>query len=162
MKQGLFIPHLGTQFTLAEDWTFNLFEEHRNDTLIAAADLYKTLPPRAVDDFWQLPLSERDRLWEKSPWRTQEGAVPNGEGRWVSRDLCVPFTLRAGTILKITRIYIRQGQQAFDSVTFFSNCLVSQPGDPLFRKGKAVKSVRFWAKLDDVNKIVFELPTTGL
>lgn len=32
----LYIPPLGTELTLANDWTFNLHNEYRNETLIAA------------------------------------------------------------------------------------------------------------------------------
>lgn len=32
----LFIPSLGTELTLARDWTFTLYNEHRNQTLITA------------------------------------------------------------------------------------------------------------------------------
>ena len=51
-------------------------------------------------------------------------------------------TLPAKSELKIARIYIRNGQSAFDSVTF--SC--SYNG----------KTARFWVKLNDANKIVME------
>lgn len=52
----------------------------------------------------------------------------------------VPYTMSAGTVLSIDRIYIRNGQRGFDSVTFRD----------------VNRKHRFWAKLDDVNNIVFE------
>jgi hypothetical protein len=55
-----------------------------------------------------------------------------------------------GTILKVDRLYIRKGNEKFNSVTFF---LIDG------KKGRK----RFWAKLDDVNRIVMEdIPTIGL
>ena len=54
-----------------------------------------------------------------------------------------PFkvTLAVGTELTIRRYYIRLGQKDFDSVTFSAKI------------GK--KSIRFWVKLADANKIEF-------
>jgi hypothetical protein len=49
-------------------------------------------------------------------------------------------TLPAGWELKITRVYIRQNQPEFDSITFM--CPYNG------------KNVRFWVKLRDVNKMV--------
>jgi hypothetical protein len=55
-------------------------------------------------------------------------------------------TLPKDTILKVDRIYIRQGSEDFDSVTFrISDC----PNKDLIKK-------RFWVKLDDANKLEFE------
>jgi hypothetical protein len=47
-----------------------------------------------------------------------------------------------GTVLKVDRIYIRKGNDSYNSVTFF---LID---------GKKKGRKRFWAKLDDVNRIV--------
>lgn len=58
------------------------------------------------------------------------------------------ITLPAGTSLTIDRIYIRKGASAFDSVTFN---LINHPG----KSKKGFGRVRFWAKLDDVNRIVY-------
>ena len=54
-------------------------------------------------------------------------------------------TLDPGTQLKVDRIYIRAGVGDYDSITFRAE--VMHMG--VFRK------VRFWAKLDDVNKIEY-------
>ena len=51
-------------------------------------------------------------------------------------------TLPAGCELKISRIYIRNGQSSFDSITFTSRY--------------NNKPVRFWVKLNDANKIVMK------
>lgn len=51
-------------------------------------------------------------------------------------------TLPEGLELKVDRIYIRNGRSDFNSVTF--RCSLNG------------KSVRFWAKLNDVNRIIME------
>lgn len=56
-------------------------------------------------------------------------------------------TLSPGTILRIDRVYIRQGQSEFDSITFI---IVETPMQEL--KGK--KRLRFWAKIKDINGIM--------
>jgi len=60
---------------------------------------------------------------------------------------CIEFTFPKGTELKVDRIYIRQGAQAYSSITFRT---VSHPIDNKFAKK------RFWAKLHDVNKIIMD------
>lgn len=81
-------------------------------------------------------------------------------------------TLEKGTILKVARIYIRQGKSEWDSVTF---TVVEAPkdgkrakkskrkdrwnresGDSGPQPEEKYKGARFWAKLDDVNNIYFE------
>lgn len=56
-------------------------------------------------------------------------------------------TFPKGTRLKVARIYVRQGAEDFDSITFTIN---QHPTD---KKLKA----RFWCKLNDANKIEFFL-----
>jgi hypothetical protein len=58
-------------------------------------------------------------------------------------------SLPAGTQLTVDRIYIRKGSQDFDSVSFWVG---TKP------KGVGLQGrIRFWAKLEDVNDIEFEL-----
>jgi len=52
----------------------------------------------------------------------------------------VTWVIPADTILKINRVFIRQGSEEFNSVTF---------------SGK--ETGRFWAKLEDVNTIEFTM-----
>lgn len=97
---------------------------------------------------WKFTLmAERrnKRLWEL----VNDNPIP-------TRPMGVPFnqcfrpttlvTLMTGSRLKIVRIHIQKDQQEHDSVTF---------------RGKVdwmgvVRSVRFWARLDDVNNINYE------
>jgi len=62
------------------------------------------------------------------------------------KDTASEVALPTGTKLKVDRIYIKKGAGAFDSVTF-SMKKGNYPGDKQ-------KSGRFWAKLNDVNRIV--------
>ena len=67
-----------------------------------------------------------------------------------------PVTMPAGTVLKVDRIYIRQGAPEFDSITFR---VMQSPDKRLLSKSKggtAVDSVRFFVKLDDANNIEAE------
>ncbi|MNV33655.1 hypothetical protein D3C71_1250320 [compost metagenome] len=65
-------------------------------------------------------------------------------------------TIVAGTELQLDRIYVRKGKEDFSSLSFM---VVSSPDKRLspnpatkgFTKGKK----RFWAKLDDCNRIEF-------
>jgi hypothetical protein len=69
----------------------------------------------------------------------------------------IPITLPAGTILAIDRIYIRKGSKDFSSITFFAKNL----GEVIVThryssKPKKKLAFRFWSKLHDCNKIMFE------
>lgn len=60
----------------------------------------------------------------------------------------IECTLPKGTQLKFDRIYIRQGSQAFNSITFRTtkNC-----------PDKRFASRRFWVKLQEANEIVADI-----
>jgi len=123
MPRSLFIPTIGDLLVLAEDWSFPLHEEYRNNKF-------------AVDNFkFGSEYARRWYSYSEIPARSDT------------------VTLPAGTHLKIARIYIRGGgehMKDFDSLTFTCNGHL---------KGKAAKGAikgRFWAKLADVNRIVFE------
>lgn len=63
--------------------------------------------------------------------------------RIADKDIPFRVTLPKNSKLTIDRIYVRKGAADFDSVTF-----------RVFGLGK--KSIRFWAKLKDVNEMEFE------
>jgi len=69
----------------------------------------------------------------------------------------IPVSLPAGTELIIDRYYIRQGLDGFDSVSF--RIEGASASAPLYHGigSKAKRQVRFWAKLDDVNRMSAEL-----
>lgn len=126
----MFIPPISMKFRLLADWTFPLVSEGRNATLWAAL---------------VGPIPQRDwRGWPES-------------GRGYSMH---PVTIPAGTELTVSRIYIRQGGKEFDSVTFN---LIKWGGPEDFKKGGPSrwggtrKGTRFWAKLEYVNRIEFDV-----
>ena len=70
-------------------------------------------------------------------------------------------TIPKGSVLKVDRIFIRKNMSDFSSLTFF---IVDSPLDELKPTNKSPnpittfsvgKVVRFWAKLDDCNRIQF-------
>jgi len=73
--------------------------------------------------------------------------VPGTHGWRDSADQKFGTTLPAGTILVVDRIYIRQQAEDYDSLTFWVAWCPS--------KKFQVKKLRFWAKLCEVNKIVY-------
>lgn len=113
----LYVPPLGTTLTLATPWTFTVYRESRNDSLVELAGLKE-------------PVRDRDWWWMVKPL---------GQ-----------FTFPAGTKLTVDRIYIRAGNVEYDSITFRARDYTTTVRTGLKVK-KNEKTVRFWAKLDDVN-----------
>jgi hypothetical protein len=71
----------------------------------------------------------------------------------------VDVTINAGSILKVNRIYIRQGVSAYSSLTFnLQKGAVVNGNADVFKKG----GIRFWAKLSDVNKARVEVDIASL
>jgi hypothetical protein len=64
------------------------------------------------------------------------------------------LTLPEGTILTPDRYYIRQGANGFDSVTF----RLQKPDGKQPKGAPKPPTGRFWVKLDDANRIEFEIP----
>lgn len=97
----LFIPEIGIDLKLLEDWTFPLYYEHRNAKLFQALGV----PPLPQDGFgitgWEYQDHSRD---EKSE----------------------TVTLPKGTILKVDRVYIRKSSiyggdaSKYSSVSFWA------------------------------------------
>lgn len=116
LKIRFCIPPLGTSIILAEDWTFSLYHERRNELLAKG-----------------LGIAQRYGYCTKWPEGSQYGKST------------YKITAPAGTELKVSRIYIRQGLENFDSVTF--TCKKGNSPNKDFHG-------RFWEKLADVNRIV--------
>lgn len=121
------IPKLGDKLTLRRPWKFKMLMEHRN--AIFAADLGLIAPIKSVWDF-EMDLRKTMKRGEE-------------RGKW---DVELPY----GTELIVDRVYIRKGGSEFDSVSFF----VHAPR-PAGCSGKGKKR-RFFASLDDVNRIIGE------
>lgn len=127
MPRSLFIPTIGDVLVLAEDWSFPLHREYRNLKF-------------GKDNFSGL------HEWGRGRWNAPEDP-----------DIFETVTLPAGAHLRIGRIYIRAGgsqMKGFDSVTFY--CNMHLKGKPVGGSPKGAIRGRFWAKLPDVNRIVFE------
>lgn len=120
----LFIPEIGTVITLAEDWTFKVVNESRNKSL--AVLMVGARSSKSYDYY--------------HPFGTKDDPVLNdGYGRRRVPIDPGSFSLAAGTSLEVDRIYIRKGNEDYSSVTFKARV-----------EGKLI---RFFAKLEDVNRM---------
>ena len=186
MKQ-LFIPDIGTEIVLAEDWNFILHAEYRNETLATAfgyafqhsgfTDIEKakeiqlridnannkiiwpteeTLPSKRFEDYRSRKSREDEFLQSQESYQEwskllqERSSLPSING--------INVVIPKGSKLKIDRIYIRKGASDYSSITFylkdFAN--VETVSSYSWGKSKKVKSPRFWAKLEDCNRIKFE------
>lgn len=133
----LYIPDNGEELTLAKDWTFNLYGEGRNE------------------DFWCLLENKKSRKYsyrfeeENAIYEYQDHCVYNNEVHKIKVRIGFAYkevTLPKGTILKVDRHYIRNGNKEFSSLTFrIKSCPI-----------KTYEKQRFWAKLLDVNQMEIE------
>jgi len=137
---NLFIPNCKTELILTEDWTFRLYFERRCDKLLETSGIMERHGGSKGYGGWN---------WRYHP-------DPDGN-RHYGRDLRHElFTIPKGSVLKVDRVYIRQGTtDTYDSLSFWlKNTTLLDPSDP---KGKKKVKGRFWAKLADVNKMVCEV-----
>ena len=111
------IPTIGAEFVLASDWEFTLYSERRNDKFWESC--------KKLDGSIQNPVGKND-------WYGDRG------------DRNIAITLPAGTVISITRIYVRAGKEEYDSITF---SIKSCPT-------KGMKG-RFWVKLEDANEMEY-------
>jgi hypothetical protein len=161
----LHIPTIGEQLLLADDWTFTVTAEYRNDHLwqhlIATgvlppdADRWEAIPPRCGQLIERTYRVRADvpgvPYWQQTDMIDRTVQEPCGleaghdgehnprhhEPRDYARVQC---TVPRGATLTVDRIYIRKGKQDYDSLTFWAT-------------GLGAKKIRFWAKLADVNRI---------
>ncbi|NTX18023.1 hypothetical protein [Burkholderia cepacia] len=146
----LHIPRLGADLVLLRDWSFRLFNEYRNAGLQQAVGLSN--PFGGLRDFWGAKPAERVAALENSNWREADGSLSTVKEHYFNGELQHPLTIPAGALLTVDRIFVRRGAADFDSVTFW----LKASKVPVTINGRQVKkSVRFWAKLDDVNLIEF-------
>lgn len=126
---NLFIPAIATKMVLTEPWTFTMYMETRNNKLIGELLRYG----------WDIRKPERD----------EEGYYKYA---WDARVLG-PCTFPAGTWLSVDRIYIRKGQNDYNSISFNMHL---DHFDVRTQKKVRIKG-RFWVKLADANKIQMEV-----
>lgn len=137
---NLYIPEIGDEIRLTADWVFGLYNEDRNSTLM-----------EVIGD-------TREIGWD---WYSSTRPLTT-----------IPCTIPAGSVLKVDRIYIRKGNKEYSSLTFLWKGMKTDPRvternmraiygngqyeDSTYEVKKPARAVRFWAKLDDVNKIECE------
>ncbi|WP_374335359.1 hypothetical protein [Methyloversatilis sp.] len=132
----LFIPPLGTELTLAEDWHFDLYYEHRNESLIEVMGInYK---PTGWGDYG------------KKNWPV---VLPAGTTLKVDRI----YIRKGGSDFDSVTFFLK-GEKTKKKVvdrtyTTFDNG-VRTTGK--YEYTIPSRGVRFWAKLRDVNKIVMK------
>ena len=137
------IPSIGDQIVLTKGWKFPLFFEQRNVKCIEAMGI---LIPEKYD--WHVMMGMKsaktgELFWYQDKREWDQKKVEEHQAKWI-------VTLPKGTILQVDRIYIRKGQDMgfFDSVSFIIKETTHK------KVGK--KRPRFWAKLRDVNRIMFK------
>ena len=164
---NLFLPEVGDSLVLSSDWEFSLYFHYRNK------DFYKKIlrclfPINPNERFHERNYSDKDINVLFTVWPEYDPNIIPVKIRDITisdfpKDSIVNknglngmvFKLPKGTVLKIDRIYIRKGKKDYSSLTF--NIVDTTHSFLVDSKGKKVKgSMRFWATLDDVNKIVCE------
>ena len=153
MKVQFCVPPLGTKIVLAEPWSFDLYNERRNEKLIDTLGLRKlvTGPTEkkkdtryGIYDYATKSYIMEDYEYDYTPTHYEwEGGkdIPY-------REVIKKVTLPRGSKLTVSRIYIRNGVKDYDSITFHLIKGRKKKNDPVPPHG------RFWAKLHDVNRIV--------
>lgn len=170
----MYIPELGTKLKLTKRWAIRVEWERRNYLLIkemvpALFAEYETQYETWIEDIgfgdkrkvtWghgyaalgYTDADMRDDIYHGKPLNpTRYDAVhkwledqkDKAHAVWQAflkrRDSTdLDYSWPAGTILEVDRIYIRKGAADFSSVTF---------------KIRGKKVIRFWVKLEDVNRI---------
>lgn len=156
----LYVPEIGDHLRLTDDWTFTLYNEHRNTSLwnhfdcdnapevhqqIAEKDAYraelealgrKMYPART---HWRAPLA--------SSYDPVDVARREELYALIRPEEHTTVTISAGAVLAVDRIFIRKGMDDWSSLTFY---LKECPGIAFKKKP------RFWAKLSDCNNIMFD------
>ena len=123
----LYIPTIGDEIILDEDWTFTLHNEHRNESLFYFLGIEKEI-------YTKFNAWDTNRPFEVFSFKTQEVKLPKN------------------TKLIIDRIYIRNNQKEFDSITFKMSKDVKATIPRSNIRPKRI-TPRFWVRLSDANKI---------
>ncbi len=162
-KLYMYIPEIGEQLTLEEDWNFVLFKEYRNNDFakkfgygvvpyyypLGSKYEYNFLPLencKQIEEIYTREFSNKyksskdyDTLMSNAIKKIKE-ELPNLKDEMISElNLCLP----KGTVIIPDRIYIRKGKSDYSSITFR---IGSFPGKKRF-------TGRFWVPLKDVNNI---------
>ena len=151
------IPELGQRIRLNKKWTFSLFTEERNYSMISCAEMDKIKKLEKEIN----KLYDQLKLIKTKPLSSEDGAynffIETPEHKTIRYQIRINYkeiehlrlnlpkmittTLPKGVILVVDRIYIRKGANDYSSVTF---------------KAPELKK-RFWVKLEDANNLNFSV-----
>jgi hypothetical protein len=183
---NLYVPEIGDHITLTQDWFFVLYPESRNQDLgeffghyIKGHNIWierSALPSMRIADYEVkypnesqlrgILYNSRDALYKQAEQDCPEYVkywedykIWSNQADLIGKDR-LDVTLPAGTVLSIDRIYIRKGASDFSSITFYAKGLGEIQKQPSTwdrnPKPKKKKALRFWAKLEDCNRINFD------
>lgn len=165
---GIFIPPLGTKLKLTEDWKFTLYNESRNETLRTLHGLEtRWLSYRDKQDGVATPPNKKVTIPAGTELIVDRIYIRKGSEEFDSVTFRMPGTKIAGK--KVERVAKRFIGYKLDGVVFHdSGSFYNLPWEkreraemlyedhPWIEKIPA-KGVRFWAKLEDVNKMWAEV-----
>lgn len=124
---NLFVPDIGTQLKLEQDWTFTLYSEYRNQSLI---NLFLNIP-KGVSLNWQYQTVKPDSI----------------------KNYIVE--LPKGLLVKVDRIYIRKGLSQYSSITFTVPKPKTKKEKEEMPHNVKFGGTKFWVKLHECNGIQF-------
>jgi hypothetical protein len=147
-----YVPSIGDQIRLLENWRFRLFAEYRNSAFTASIFGYGVdgvaQNEKKTDFLTDLKEAgfKLNKLKNKPIVQASQGSEQFRDIWGANGDFLI-VTLPKGLVLTVDRIYIRKGKEDFDSITF------NVP-----KKTSNVDGLngRFWAKLSDINRVQFE------
>ena len=153
MATKFFVPNLGTLMLLAEPWTFKLYFERRNEkllkTVLPTLDKWGWCYKNVTEDSFTDRIIPDEVKWEPAMTEQQLADAYKSYGATNNKDNpYVEVTLPIGTQLSVARIYIKQGGESFNSITFRTTKM-----GPI----KELRSKRFWVKLRDANTIIADI-----
>ena len=123
----LFIPDIGTLLKLEQDWTFTLYAERRNTTLM---NLFIE-KPKSVDLNWSYHSLVQNTI------KNQLVELPQG------------------LVIKVDRIYIRKGLSQYSSITFTVPKPKTKKDKEEMPQNVKFGGCKFWVKLHECNGIKF-------
>lgn len=137
---NLWVPDVGDQFRLLEDWEFPLFREQRNDSLITRVN-----PPIGTSDYGRVDESIGCCLPAGTVLQVDRVYIRKGSANaWSS----LTFIIKQAPGDKDKPKYKKQQRR-----WSYSTEQEDRVTDPTPQK---LKGARFWAKLPHVNEIVCE------
>lgn len=198
MTMNFYVPEIGDEIVLSEDWTFKLHAENRNQDLGIFFGYYLTSYSRlgykwvdsnvlpkmreidydvkypnrkdyGLDGYNSIFHNKRSNEYQEACKQAEQNCpeyvkyyqdfdqwLKDLEGVGINE---MDVTIPKGTILKVDRIYIRKGLSDYSSITFIAHNLgeIVRKVGWMNEKTKKKKTLRFWAKLSDCNKIKFEI-----